>query len=81
MRDIFKGIVVGFTGFVIWAMFSVFEGVSVVGGSGGNPVFEGLVFLGFFIMVGGPTIYIVVIPVMNWWRQHRSRGASRMTSV
>jgi len=29
MRDVFKGVVVGFIGFVVWVLFSVIEGVNM----------------------------------------------------
>jgi hypothetical protein len=73
MHDVFKGIVVGFIGFVVWALFSVLEGVNMVVAS---PTAFGQtgMSIGFALMVGGPVVYILIIPVAGWLRRRRNRG-------
>lgn len=72
MHNFFKGIIVGFIGFVIWFGVSVIYGIGLGLGGGENPTLNAFMFLGFFIMVGGPIIYIVILPVLGWWRKKRS---------
>lgn len=73
MHDVFKGIVVGFIGLVIWVGASIPAGIDAALGTTTSPVFEALMYLGFFIMVGGPLVYIVVLPVTGWLRSRRAR--------
>ena len=71
MHNVFKGIVVGFLGLIVWLLASLIGGI-MEGLSGvRDPVLYALMTLGFFIMVGGPLCYIVVIPIVNWWRRRR----------
>ena len=71
MHDIFKGIVVGVLGAVLWFLFSVLQGINEGLGEPGDPVFEVFMILGFALMIGGPVIYIVILPVVSWWRRRR----------
>jgi len=70
MHDVFKGIVVGFIGFVLWVLFSFFEGLGRAFGEA-SAVGSAGVYLGFLLMVGGPVMYILVVPVVNRLRGRR----------
>lgn len=72
MHNVFKGIVVGFIGFIIWFIVSVIYGIGTGLGAGENPTFSSFMYLGFFLMVGGPVVYIVILPIWGWWRKKRS---------
>lgn len=71
MHNVFKGIVVGFIGFVIWFVTSVFAGIGAAVNATEDPLINAFMFIGFFIMVGGPVIYIVIIPIVNWWKRKK----------
>ena len=58
MHNVFKGIIVGFIGFIIWFGVSVIYGIGLGLGAGENPTFNAFMFLGFFIMIGGPLVYM-----------------------
>ena len=68
MHNVFKGIVVGVLGFFFWFLSSVVEGLARVGG---EPTATGsaLMYLGFLLMVGGPVVYILVMPVASRLRE------------
>lgn len=70
MHNVFKGIVVGVLGFIVWFLSSVFEAFV---SSAGERTLPGtvLMYLGFLLMVGGPIVYIVVIPIINRLRRRR----------
>lgn len=71
MHNVFKGIVVGFIGLVIWLLFSVLWAVTDFMGDEAGLWHNGM-YLGFAIMLGGPIIYIVVLPVAGWLRRRRA---------
>ena len=73
MHDVFKGIVVGFIGLVIWVLASIPAGIDAALGTTTSPLFDAFMVLGFFLMIGGPVVYIVVLPVRDWLRRHRTR--------
>ena len=60
-------------GFVIWVFASVYTAVEKYS-TGPNPMGWAFMYLGFFIMVGGPVLYIVVLPVAGWLKRRRARG-------
>ena len=72
LHNVFKGIVIGFIGFVIWFGVSVIYGIGTGLGGGENPTFNAFMYLGFFLMVGGPVVYIVILPILGLWRRKRS---------
>ncbi len=72
MHDVFKGIVVGFIGLIIWVLASIPIGVNRAIGVADDPIVSTFMLLGFLLMVGGPAVYIVIIPVVNWWRRRRA---------
>lgn len=72
MHEVFKGIVTGFIGFILWGLFSIVEGLNEAFGEATAFGTAGMV-LGFALMVGGPVVYIVVLPVAGWVRRWRSR--------
>ena len=72
LHNVFKGIIVGFIGFVIWFGVSVIYGIGLGLGAGENPTLNSFMFLGFFIMIVGPLVYIVILPIWEWWRRKRS---------
>lgn len=74
MHDVFKGIVVGFIGFVIWVIFSFMEGLNRAFGEETTIGSTGM-FLGFALMVGGPVVYIVILPILRWWRRRHTPQA------
>jgi len=74
VHNVFKGIVVGVLGFVVWLLTSVVGGLREGLGGGRDPVLYGLMFLGFFLMIGGPVVYIGVLPAWGWWKRRRARG-------
>ena len=73
MHDVFKGIVVGILGFLVWFGVSVVGGLMEGIGGGRDPLLYGLMFVGFFLMVGGPVVYIGVLPAVAWLRRRRAR--------
>ena len=72
LHDVFKGIIVGALGFGVWFGVSVVYGIGTGLGGPDNPVFEAFMVIGFALMIGGPLIYIVILPVWGWWRSKRS---------
>ena len=75
LHNVFKGIVVGFIGFVLWFVVSVVYSIGTGLGGGENSTFNAFMFLGFFRMIGGPVVYIVILPIRGWWRRKRSARA------
>ncbi len=71
MRSVFKGIVVGFIGFVVWFLVSILLGIGEAVGVAREPVSEAFMMIGFALMVGGPVVYIVILPIWVWWRGRR----------
>ena len=71
MHNVFKGVVVGILGFIVWFVVSVVYGIGQGLGGGGNPTLDALMYLGFALMVGGPVVYIVILPIWGWWRGRR----------
>ena len=77
MHNVFKGIVVGVLGFVLWLVASFVGGaITGLGGPALPVLFLGM-YLGFFVMVGGPVVYIVVLPVAGWIKRRRARHEVR----
>jgi len=72
MHNVFKGIAVGVLGAILWTLFSVLQGVGEAFGTP-EPFFEAFMMIGFALMIGGPVVYIVVIPAVGWLRRRRSR--------
>jgi hypothetical protein len=70
LHNVFKGVMVGFVGFVVWVTFSIFEGINRALGKPGTFSQAGM-FLGFALMVGGPVAYIVVLPIVDRLRKRR----------
>jgi len=71
MHDVFKGIVVGFIGFIMWILVSIPLGIGEAVGVARDPVLNAALYLGFTLMVGGPVVYIVILPIWVWWRGRR----------
>lgn len=70
MHNIFKGLALGLLGFIVWAISSFVAAISDVTG-GAQPWFgEPLMVVSFFIMVGGPIIYWIIVPVKNYIVKH-----------
>jgi len=80
MHNVFKGIVIGFIGLIVWVLFSVPLGIDAALGVAENPMFHTLMALGFLLMVGGPVVYIVILPIWGWWRRKRSVRTEPQTS-
>ena len=80
MHNVFKGIVIGFIGLIVWVLFSVPLGIDAALGVAENPMFHTLMVLGFLLMVGGPAVYIVILPIWGWWRRKRSVHMKPQTS-
>lgn len=74
MHDVFKGIVVGFIGLIVWLLASIPAGIEHVLVGTEEPIVTPFMALGFFLMVGGPAVYIVILPVASWWRRRRRGG-------
>ena len=72
MHNVFKGIVVGILGFIVWFVVSVVYGIGQGLGGGANLTLDALMALGFTLMIGGPVVYIVVLPIVGWWRGRHS---------
>lgn len=70
MNNIFKGIVVGVLGAVLWFLFSVLQGFGEAFGTS-DPVLETFMIIGFALMVGGPVVYIAILPAVAWLRRRR----------
>ena len=68
MHNAFKGIMVGLIGLALWVSFSIVEAFAELAE---DPNLFGLggMYLGFILMVGGPIIYIIVIPAVNRLRR------------
>lgn len=73
MHNIFKGIITGFVGLVIWVLFSIPMGIDAALEAPENPTFRFLMTLGFALMVLGPAIYIVVLPAVGWLKKRQAR--------
>ena len=77
MHNIFKGIVVGILGFIVWFLASVVGGLLEGLGGGRDPFLYGLVIIAGLTMIGGPVVYIVVLPVAGWLKRRRAHGGVR----
>ena len=77
MHNVFKGIVVGVLGFFVWFLASIPLGISDAFGGAQDPTFYTIMVLGFLIMVGGPVVYVVVLPVAGWVKRRRARREVR----
>ena len=77
MHNTFKGIVVGFIGFILWGFFSVVEGVNETFGAVTAFGHTGTA-VGFALMTLGPLVYGAVLPAVGWVkrRRRRRRGGS-----
>ena len=72
MHNVFKGIVVSVLGFIVWFVVGIALGISDAVGVARDPVLNAFLYLSFFIMVGGPVVYIVILPIVGWWRGRHS---------
>ena len=68
VHNVFKGIVVGFIGLIIWLLVSIPLGIGDAVGVARDPLLNAVLYLGFALMVGGPVVYIVILPMWSWWR-------------
>ena len=63
MKDFAIGLVIGLVGAVLWVL------VSLVGGAGEaiigevNPTLRVLMYIGGVVMVGGPLVFWVILPI------------------
>jgi len=73
VHNVFKGIVVGFIGLVIWVAASIPAGIDAAFGATTPPFIEAFITLGFVLMILGPIVYIVVLPVAGWVKRRRAR--------
>jgi len=71
VHNVFKGIVVGILGFIVWFVVSVVYGIGLGLGGGEDPTIEAFRALGFALMVVGPVVYVVILPIWGWWRGRR----------
>ena len=70
MHNVFKGIVVGCLGYLVWFL-SGFVSAFTAGLTGEGSAFQVATVIGFGLMVGGPVVYIIVLPVAGWLRRRR----------
>lgn len=73
MHNVFKGIVVGFIGFIVYVLFGVVEGFNRAFGEA-TAIGTAGTFLGFALMVIGPVGYIVVLPIAGWLKRRKNKG-------
>ena len=64
MGNVFKGIVVGVLGFLVWLFSSVVGGTLEAFGTYSSGL-RFFMYLGGILMIAGPLVYIVVIPIRN----------------
>jgi len=80
MGNLFKGLVLGVLGVLLWIIASVLAAVgSVAEGSDdpfASPLFGSLMVVGFAVMVLGPFLFWVVAPIVSLVRRH-SHGRDR----
>ena len=73
MHNVFKGIVVGILGLIVWFLASIPLGISAAFGGAQDPLFYTIMVAGFLAMVGGPVVYIGILPAVAWLRRRRAR--------
>jgi hypothetical protein len=77
---VLRGIAVGFLGFVLWVIASIFGAFSFIGEHGfgqdfdlsqADPFWSFLMIVGFLVMFAGPIYYWVIEPVRDKGRTQR----------
>ena len=59
--EFFKGLLTGFVGLVIWVVTSTIEGINQGFGGEENSTRMAIVTISYFIMIGGPLYYWILI--------------------
>jgi drug/metabolite transporter (DMT)-like permease len=86
MRKFLIGLGLGLLGAILWVVASVVAGVASAGecleesGFGdcdsdlfADPVSGSLVVVGFVVMLGGPALFWLILPIVGWVRRLRRK--------
>lgn len=72
MWSFFVGLVTGFIGFIIWALFGVIGGCGEAVTGEQDPGLYAAMIVGFLLMLGGPLFFWLIYPL---WK--KARGGKR----
>ena len=65
VENFLKGLGCLLGGFAVWVLASIVAALGSFATSEINPFIYGMMVLGFFVMIGGPVVFWVIIPVKN----------------
>lgn len=67
-----------FLGLILWILFSFMGAIEEIV-SGFNPTLYTAMAASFFLMIGGPILFWVVLPVAEWYRSRRKKAQPAAT--
>ena len=70
MGNILNGLVLLILGLILWIVSSVVEGIISFPTRTHTPLIY-VMAIGFFVMIGGPVVYWIIIPIRNLIRRRR----------
>jgi hypothetical protein len=73
-KYILIGLGIGVLGAILWIVASVTAGVGEGLGAEPLPSLHALMAIGFFVMVGGPLAFWIILPIRKAMKKRRSRS-------
>jgi len=73
MGNILNGLVLLILGLILWIVSSVVEAFITFPTRGQTPLIY-VMALGFLVMIGGPIVYWIIIPIRNLIQRRHGRG-------